>query len=70
MTQAVYRDVVLEGYVKGVWEEGRRFVLEEDNDNGHRPLKNIIVRDWKEKNGLPYFFNCFRSPDLVLIKNC
>lgn len=70
MTQAIYREVVLEGYVKGLMKEGRQFVLEEDGDSGHGPSQSNIVREWKEKNGLEFFFNCPRSPDLAPIENC
>lgn len=27
------------------------------------------MREWKEKHGLRYFFNCLRSPDLAPIEN-
>lgn len=44
--------------------------MEEDGNSGHSLLVKNIVRDWKEKNGLWYFFNCLKSPDLSQIENC
>lgn len=69
MTQQVYRNVILEGYVKKLLWEDRYFILEEDGDSGHGPSKSNPVREWKGKNGLRFFFNCPRSPDLSLIEN-
>ena len=63
MTQAYYRDHILDGIVKPWMEEGRSFILEEDGDSGHGPRGNNIVKSWKEKNGLRHYFNCPGSPD-------
>ncbi|KAH6865346.1 hypothetical protein B0T10DRAFT_569803 [Thelonectria olida] len=69
MAQKVYIEEVLEPYVKKWLDEGRSFVLEEDNDSGYGPSQNNPVRAWKEKHGLNSFFNCPRSPDLSSIEN-
>ncbi|KJZ69604.1 hypothetical protein HIM_10992 [Hirsutella minnesotensis 3608] len=53
MSQKVYLEKVLEGYVKPeLLEKGVSFILEEDGDSGHGPGKNNPVRAWKEKHGL------------------
>ncbi|KJZ70201.1 hypothetical protein HIM_10424 [Hirsutella minnesotensis 3608] len=71
MSQKVYLEKVLEGYVKPeLLEKGVSFILEEDGDSGHGPGKNNPVRAWKEKHGLRYFFNCASSPDLSPVENC
>jgi hypothetical protein len=70
MLQRVYIDQILEPIVKPWLEEGQDFVLEEDGDSGHGPSKKNIVREWKEKNNLEFFFNCAQSPDLSPIENC
>lgn len=44
-------------------------MLEEDNDSGHGLGKSNIVRTWKQKHGLQYYFNCHSSPDLAPIEN-
>ena len=69
LSQAVYIEAILEGYVKGLIEEGRQFVLEEDGDSGHGPGKNNPVQKWKESHGLRFYFNCPGSPDFAPIEN-
>lgn len=69
MTQTYYLDNILKPFVHKLRQEGRYFVLEEDNDSGHGPGKNNPVRSWKEKEGLNYYFNCPGSPDLSPIEN-
>ena len=44
MTQAYYRDHILEEIVKPWMEEDRSFILEEDGDSGHEPRGNNIVK--------------------------
>ena len=66
----VYKDYILEPYVKPWIEAGHDFVLEEDGDSGHGTGKKNIVRTWKQQNGLIYFFNCANSPDLSPFENC
>ncbi|XTI89234.1 hypothetical protein V2W45_1244218, partial [Cenococcum geophilum] len=47
------------------------FVLEEDSDSGHGSAdNNNMVRRWKEKYGLEYFFNVTKSPGIACIENC
>ena len=70
MSQRVYIDQILEPIVKPWIETGHNFALEEDGDSGHGPGKGNIVRAWKEKHGLEYYFNCASSPDLSPIENC
>lgn len=53
ISQRVYIDSILEAVVKPWLEAGQDFVLEED-----------IVRHWKAKHGLKYYFNCPHFPDL------
>jgi hypothetical protein len=57
--------------VKPWIDAGHDFVLEEDGDSGHGPLraKGNIVVDWKEKHGLKHYFNCPGSPDLAPIED-
>ncbi|KAF1954894.1 hypothetical protein CC80DRAFT_536656 [Byssothecium circinans] len=66
----VYRDSILKPIVKPWIDRGDDFVLKEDNDSGHGIGQRNIVRTWKEKNGLNYYFNCPSSPDLSPIENC
>jgi hypothetical protein len=70
MSQRVYIDQILEPVVKPWILAGHNFALEEDGDSGHGPGKGNIVRTWKEKNHLEYYFNCPSSPDLSPIENC
>ena len=71
MSQRVYIDSILEPIVKPCLEMSERFVLEEDGDSGHGSANNNnIVRKWKEENGLKYYFNAPKSPDLSIIENC
>lgn len=71
MSLKVYRNQILEPVVKPWLLKSQDFVLEEDADSRHRKAQNRnIVRVWKEKNNLEYFFNCISSPDLSLIENC
>ncbi|KAG5740646.1 hypothetical protein H9Q72_014639, partial [Fusarium xylarioides] len=44
MTQTYYLDNILQPFVLKLRQEGRYFVLEEDNDSGHGPVKNNPVR--------------------------
>ncbi|KAG5777061.1 hypothetical protein H9Q73_009252 [Fusarium xylarioides] len=44
MTQTYYLDNILKPFVHKLRQEGRYFVLEEDNDSGHGPGKNNPVR--------------------------
>ncbi|KAL0469508.1 hypothetical protein QR685DRAFT_588997 [Neurospora intermedia] len=48
------------------------FVLEENNNSnygskGNRRGKKNIVKQWKEENGLKYYFNCSGYPDFIPI---
>ena len=72
MTQNVYRDKILEGYVKPyILEGGKHWVLEEDGDSGHGFGSDInIVARWKSANNLDYYKNAPRSPDLSPIETC
>lgn len=69
MAQQAYISQILEPVVKPWLEAGHRFVLEEDGDSGHGPGKQNVVRTWKEKHKLQYYFNCYASPDLSPIEN-
>jgi hypothetical protein len=69
MTQQAYIDQILEPYVRP-WLRGKRFILEEDNNSGHGPSRQNIVRTWKQNADLEQYFNCSNSPDLALIENC
>lgn len=66
----MYKDQIFEPVVKPWLLENQNFLLEEDSDSryGKGPNRNI-VRIWKDKNNLEYFFNYVLSPDLSLIKN-
>jgi hypothetical protein len=68
MTMGVYRDKVLEQAVKPwITTQGPgTFVLEEDADTfAHGGLSKVNeIQEWKEANGLRYYFNCGDSPDL------
>jgi hypothetical protein len=66
MTLQVYRDDILECYVKH-WPVDA--VLEEDGDSGHGKNGDNIVAAWKRQNNLKFFFNCVHSPDLAPIEN-
>ncbi|KAF1960716.1 hypothetical protein CC80DRAFT_523056 [Byssothecium circinans] len=68
--KALEKDSILKPIVKPWIDRGDDFVLEEDNDSGHSTGQRNIVRTWKEKNGLNYYFNCPSSPDLSPIENC
>ena len=74
MSQQVYIDSILNPVVKSWLEEAKRndyeFTLEEDEDSEHDPDKSNIVRTWKQKHDLDYYFNCSGSPDLAPIENC
>ena len=76
MTHRVYIDAILEPVVKPWIIQARRglidsWILEEDGDSGHGGGKiNNIIKKWKEKEGLKYYFNCPSSPDLASIENC
>ena len=70
MSYEAYINQILEPVVKPWIQSGQDFVLEEDGDSGHGPSADNIVRDWKKKNGLEYYFNCASSPDLASIENC
>ncbi|KAF2828250.1 hypothetical protein CC86DRAFT_445221 [Ophiobolus disseminans] len=73
LSLAVYRDQILE-LVVGAWlrdPDTSDFILEEDNNSGHRGGRSTnIVATWKRNNGLNHYFNCSSSPDLSLIENC
>ena len=70
MTQQDYITQILEVAVKPWIERGDDFVLEEDGDSSHGPAdNNNIVRQWKKKHGLEFYFNCAQSPDLAPIEN-
>lgn len=70
MSQRVYVDQILKPYVSRWLEEGREWILFEDNDSGHggRSESNI-VRSWKEDNELKSIFNAPRAPWLNIIEN-
>lgn len=70
LSQRAYIDQILDPVVRPWLEEGQDFILLEDNDSGHGPSRNNPVRQWKEANGLSYFFNVVRSPNLNIIENC
>ncbi len=70
LSHEVYINQILEPIVKLWIQSGQDFVLEEDGDSDHGPGANNIVRTWKEKNGLEYYFNCATSSDLAPIENC
>lgn len=55
--------------VKDWLERGEKFVLEEDRDTAHGTSTTNIVRTWKQKHDVPYYFNCSESPDLTIIEN-
>lgn len=69
MTLRTYLNTVLQGPVRRWIDEGRDFILEEDQDTGHGTSDNNACRAWKEANGLNYFFNASRSPDLSPVEN-
>ncbi|KAI1292546.1 hypothetical protein F5Y03DRAFT_375618 [Xylaria venustula] len=70
ITLQAYRDQILEPVVKQWIDEGQDFILEEDGASGHGGNStNNIVRQWKEKNGLKYFFNCPGALELAPIEN-
>ncbi|KAK5634081.1 hypothetical protein RRF57_009795 [Xylaria bambusicola] len=70
ITLQAYRDQILEPVVKKWIDEGHDFILEENGASGHGGNSdNNIVRQWKEKNGSKYFFNCPGAPDLAPIEN-
>ena len=70
MSQKVYIDQILESIVKPWINVHHDFVLEEDDDLGHRLGKSNIVHTWKEVNGLEFYFNYYLLSDLTPIENC
>ena len=71
MSLQIYKDEILEKVVKPWLDQSQDFILEEDGDSGHGTgRENNIVRIWKQKNGLRYYFNTPGSPDLSPIENC
>ncbi len=70
MSQKMYIEQILEPIVKPWMQMGQDFVLEEDGEaGGYGGGKSSIVRSWKHKHGLNYYFNCPSSPDLSPIEN-
>jgi hypothetical protein len=70
MTQNDYISRILDPCVKPWLERGDIFILEEDGDLTHGSAENKnIVRQWKEKHGLEYYFNSAHSPDLAPIED-
>ena len=71
MTQKAYIKQIIEPIVKPWIDRGDNFVLEEDRDSGHGPPRGMgnIVKDWKAKHNLEYYFNCPGSPDLDPIED-
>ncbi|KAL0933239.1 HMG box protein [Colletotrichum truncatum] len=73
MNQKVAIEAILEPHVKQRLQEaeaeGQYFVLEEDDESGHGPGLPIKARTWKDTNGLDYFFDCPRNPELSPIEN-
>lgn len=64
-------DQILKPHVKPLPHAGGWFVLEGDSDSGHGSAdNNNMVRHWKEKHGLGYFFNAPKSPDLACLESC
>ena len=68
MTIKVYRDQILKPIVGSWLRAGHSFVLEEDNDSGHRGKMNNLITKWEKENGLNSYFNCPLSPDFVPIE--
>jgi hypothetical protein len=69
MSQQGYIDKILTPHVLPWIQRGDNFVLEEDQDTGHGPGKDNIVKGWKARYGLKSYFNCSGSPDLAPIEN-
>ncbi|KAI1190099.1 hypothetical protein F5B17DRAFT_131464 [Nemania serpens] len=70
ITLQAYRDQILETVVKKWIDEGHDFILEENGTSGHGGNSDSnIVRQWKQENGLNYFFNCPGASDLAPIEN-
>jgi len=70
MTLLDYKDQILNSVIKLWIQQEDDFVLEEDDNSGHRTGKSNIVRKWKAKNRLKLYFNCASSSDLSPIENC
>ncbi|KAH8173693.1 HMG box protein [Sarocladium implicatum] len=68
ITMGTYRDKILDKTVKSwITAQGAgSFVLEEDADTfAHGGLSKVNeAQEWKQENGLRYYFNCGDSPDL------
>ena len=68
MNQQEYIDLILTAIVKPMLHNGEIFLLEEEHDETHGPKDNgNQVRKWKEQNGLNYYINAPKSPDLIVI---
>lgn len=68
MNQQEYIDLILTAIVKPMLQSGEVFLLEEEHDETHGPKDNgNQVRKWKEQNGLNYYINAPKSPDLIVI---
>jgi len=73
MSGRAYVDNILEPVVKTWLNKGDDFVLEKNNDSGHGNVKSAQNPAFVWKQNYPELktlFNCFKLPDLVLIKNC
>lgn len=68
MNQQEYIDLILTAIVRPMLQNGEVFLLEEEHDETHGPKDNgNQVRKWKEQNGLNYYINAPKSPDLIVI---
>jgi len=70
LSQKAYIEQILGPVVKPWIASNQGFVLEKDGDSDQGPSKPILVRMWKEQNGLEYCFNCAQSLGLSPIENC
>jgi len=61
MNQKVYTQLLLM-----VEQDLRGFILEEDNDSGH---KGAMAIRWKKEHKIEYYLNAPKSPDLSPIEN-
>ena len=74
LNQKVYIDSILEPVVRPLLERGdKHWIMEETGDYGHgsgSTERGNAVWQWKMKNGLQFYFNAPKSPDLCILDDC
>ena len=74
LNQKVYIESILEPVVRPLLERGdKQWIMEETGDYGHgsgSTERGNAVWQWKMKNGLQFYFNAPKSPDLCILDDC